>query len=114
MSLMDQFPASRHDRVSTQRPNYDFEYTIKVMIPTNESAATFNAFMLKDCAIDMTLSHNKWAVWQYDWNITDLMHSIIKNCSTVECDPQYHGVTRLHGQINGSMKGHVRRDPLRL
>ena len=27
MSLMDQFPASRHDRVSTQRPNYDFEYT---------------------------------------------------------------------------------------
>ena len=109
MSLMDQFPASRHDRVSTQRPNYDFEYTIKVMIPTNESAATFNAFMLKDCAIDMTLSHNQWAVWQYDWNITDLMHSIIKNCSTVECDPQYHGVTRLHGQVNGSMKGHVTR-----
>ena len=48
MSLMDQFPASRHDRVSTQRPNYDFEYKIKVMLPTNESTATFNAFMLKD------------------------------------------------------------------
>ena len=59
---MDQFPASRPSHESTQRPNYDFEYKIKVMIPTNESAATFNAFMLKECAIDMSLSHNKWAI----------------------------------------------------
>ena len=109
MSLMDQFPASRPGHESTQRPNYDFEYKIKVMLPTNESTATFNAFMLKDCAIDMTLSHNKWAIWQYDWHITDLMHTILKNCSTVECDPGYHGVTRLHGQVSGSMKGHVTR-----
>ena len=65
--------------------------------------------MLKECAIDMSLSHNKWAIWQYDWHITDLMHTILKNCSTVECDPEYHGVTRLHGQVNGSMKGHVTR-----
>ena len=79
------------------------------MLPTNESAATFNAFMLKDCAIDMSLSHNKWAIWQFVWQITNVMHAILKNCSTIECDPEYHGVTRLHGQINGSMKGHVTR-----
>ena len=109
MSLMDQFPASRPGHESTQQPNYDFEYKIKVMLPTNESAATFDAFMLKDCAIDMSLSHNKWAIWQFVWQITNVMHAILKNCSTIECDPEYHGVTRLHGQVNGSMKGHVTR-----
>ena len=49
MSLLDQFPASRPGHESTQRPKYNFEYKLKVMIPTNESAATFNAFMLKEC-----------------------------------------------------------------
>ena len=75
MSLLDQFPASRPGHESTQRPKYNFEYKLKVMIPTNESAATFNA-MLKECAIDMSLSHNKWAIWQFDWHITSVMHAI--------------------------------------